>query len=99
MTPRQTFPRPNSFGRNLRSKTRWFTGFCNSHQASHFATFFIDTRAEIFVVESSLCYQSSAHPPMICEQGARGGLSIEVFLGSFRAGVRLSPEELARVGR
>ena len=73
-------------------------GFCNSHKASHFATFFIDARAEIFVVESHLCYQSSSHPPMIREQGARGGLSIVVFLGAFRAGVRLSPEELGRVG-
>lgn len=45
VTPRQTCPRPNGFGRNLRSKTRWFTGFCNSHQVSHFATFFIDARA------------------------------------------------------
>ncbi|KAL0397254.1 UNVERIFIED_CONTAM: hypothetical protein Scaly_0173800 [Sesamum calycinum] len=27
-------PWPNGFGRNLRSKTRWFTGFCNSHQTS-----------------------------------------------------------------
>lgn len=52
MTPRQTCPRPNGFGRNLRSKTRWFTGFCNSHQVSHLATFFIDARAEISVVES-----------------------------------------------
>ena len=52
MTPRQTCPRPEGFGRNLRSKTRWFTGFCNSHQVSHFATFFIDARAEISVAES-----------------------------------------------
>ena len=52
MTPRQTCPRPDGFGRNLRSKTRWFTGFCNSHQVSHFATFFIDARAEISVAES-----------------------------------------------
>ncbi|KAI3493643.1 hypothetical protein L1887_40847 [Cichorium endivia] len=42
VTPRQACPRPDGFGRNLRSKTRWFTGFCNSHQVSHFATFFID---------------------------------------------------------
>ncbi|PHT35373.1 hypothetical protein CQW23_23073 [Capsicum baccatum] len=46
VTPRQTCPRPNGFGCNLRSKTRWFTGFCNSHQVSNFATFFIDARAE-----------------------------------------------------
>ncbi|KAK4357740.1 hypothetical protein RND71_023350 [Anisodus tanguticus] len=34
VTSRQTCPRPNGIGRNLRSKTRWFTGFCNSHQGS-----------------------------------------------------------------
>ena len=37
--------------------------------------------------------------PMIREQGARGGLLIVVFLGAFRAGVRWSPEDLARIGR
>lgn len=52
LTPRQACPRPNGLGRNLRSKTRWFTGFCNSHHVSHFATFFIDARAEISVAES-----------------------------------------------
>lgn len=52
VTPRQACPRPDSLGRNLRSKTRWFTGFCNSHQVSHFATFFIDARAKISVAES-----------------------------------------------
>ncbi|XLT28643.1 hypothetical protein HN873_059935 [Arachis hypogaea] len=52
VTPRQACPQPKGFGRNLRSKTRWFTGFCNSHQVSHFATFFIDARAEISVAES-----------------------------------------------
>ncbi|KAA8528880.1 hypothetical protein F0562_036235 [Nyssa sinensis] len=57
VTPRQTCPRPNGFGRNLRSKTRWFMGFCNSHQVSHFTTFFIDARAEISVAES--CFVSA----------------------------------------
>ncbi|KAK7323551.1 hypothetical protein VNO77_27028 [Canavalia gladiata] len=52
VTPRQSCPQPNGFGRNLRSKTRWVTGFCNSHQVSHFVTFFIDARAEISVAES-----------------------------------------------
>ena len=56
VTPRQTCPQPNGFGRNLRSKTRWFTGFCNSHQVSQFATFFIDARAEISVAESRFCF-------------------------------------------
>ena len=65
VTPRQTCPRPNGFGRNLRSKTRWFTGFCNSHQVSHFATFFIDARAEISVAESRIDF--------IEEHAARAG--------------------------
>lgn len=52
LTPRQACPQPDGLGRNLRSKTRWFTGFCNSHHVSHFATFFIDARAEISVAES-----------------------------------------------
>lgn len=45
-------PSAKGFRRNLRSKTRWFTGFCNSHQVSHFTTFFIDARAKISVAES-----------------------------------------------
>ena len=52
MTPKQTCTRPNGLVRNLHSKTRWFTGFCNSHQVSHFATFFIDTRAKISIARS-----------------------------------------------
>ena len=63
VTPRQTCPRPNGFGRNLRSKTRWFTGFCNSHQVSHFATFFIDARAEISVAESRFDLNRIANRP------------------------------------
>ena len=52
VTPRQACPRPDGLGRNLRSKIRWFAGFCNSHHVSHFATFFIDARAEISVAGS-----------------------------------------------
>ncbi|PHT27299.1 hypothetical protein CQW23_33097 [Capsicum baccatum] len=70
--PRQTCPRPNGFGRNLRSRTRWFTGFCNSHQVSHFTMFFIDARAEISVAESRFRLQkkhrsSRRMPRMGCE--------------------------------
>ena len=60
VTPRQACPQPEGLGRNLRSKTRWFTGFCNSHQVSHFATFFIDARAEISVAESRVGLHSIA---------------------------------------
>src|SRR6185369_7392651 len=60
VTPRQACPRPEGLGRNLRSKTRWFTGFCNSHKVSHFATFFIDARAEISVAESRVGLHSIA---------------------------------------
>ncbi|KDP44822.1 hypothetical protein JCGZ_01322 [Jatropha curcas] len=36
---------------------RWFAGFCNSHQVSHFAAFFIDARAEISVAKSRFGYR------------------------------------------
>ena len=80
--------------------TRWFMGFSNLHQGAHFATFFIDARAEISIVESHLCLQSSVLPPTRSANGARGGgLSIVVFLGAFRAGVRWSTEDLAHLER
>ncbi|PHT26709.1 Protein TAR1 [Capsicum baccatum] len=73
VTSRQTYSRPNGFGHNLRSKTRWFTGFCNSHQVSHFATFFIDARAEISVAESRFSFTEEAQvPPKHAADGARG---------------------------
>ena len=72
MTPRQACPRPNGFGRNLRSKTRWFTGFCNSHQVSHFATFFIDARAEISIAESHSFSCVVTAPAGRCLQLPRG---------------------------
>ena len=88
VTPRQTCPRPNGFGRNLRSKTRWFTGFCNSHQVSHFATFFIDARAEISVAESRLVFCKMALHFSTRERGIQAKLSLLHFLGAYRAGVR-----------
>ena len=48
-------PWAEAVGRNMRSKIRWFTEFCNSHYVSHFAAFFIVTGAKISVVESCLC--------------------------------------------
>lgn len=88
VTPRQTCPRPNGLGRNLRSKTRWFTGFCNSHQVSHFATFFIDARAEISVAESrfGLQVKEGAASRRTPSPGPRErALSLD-FLGAVRAG-------------
>nr|TKR97783.1 hypothetical protein D5086_0000209830 [Populus alba] len=87
VTPRQTCPRPGGLGRNLRSKTRWFTGFCNSHQVSHFATFFIDARAEISVAESRLDYHQKKARPR--RRGYGGALLVLNFLGASSAGVRL----------
>ncbi|PHT27234.1 hypothetical protein CQW23_33162 [Capsicum baccatum] len=75
--PRQTCPRPNSFGRNLRSKTRWFTGFCNSHQVSHYAMFFIDARAEISVAESRFRLQKKHRSPRRTPQMGREGQAID----------------------
>ena len=89
VTPRQTCPRPNGFGRNLRSKTRWFTGFCNSHQVSHFATFFIDARAEISVAESRLdILKTTNHPRSLRLRGRRGDALSFKFLGAIHADVQ-----------
>ena len=89
MTPRQTCPQPEGFGRNLRSKTRWFTGFCNSHQVSHFATFFIDARAEISVAESRYVLSRDMYQPEHRRTGHGWALAMFVFLGAFSAGVSL----------
>ena len=87
VTPRQTCPRPNGFGRNLRSKTRWFTGFCNSHQVSHFATFFIDARAEISVAESRFDIKNTTpHPGHAPSLGHRGVLIRSSSLARFAPG-------------
>ncbi|PHT27691.1 hypothetical protein CQW23_32703 [Capsicum baccatum] len=77
VTPRQTCPRHNGFGRNLCSKTRWFTGFCNSHQVSHFAPFFIDERAEISVVETHFHLQKKHRSPRRTPQMGREGQAID----------------------
>lgn len=79
VTPRQTCPRPNGFGRNLRSKTRWFTGFCNSHQVSHFATFFIDARAEISVAESRFDFIEE-HASLVADHRFRGATRERSFV-------------------
>lgn len=57
----------------MRSKTRWFTGFCNSHQVSHFATFFIDARAEISVAESRSRLECCDAAPTGTVSGPMGG--------------------------
>ena len=72
-------PSGGSLGRNLRSKTRWFTGFCNSHHVSHFATFFIDARAEISVAESRISFVGLGNRRS--PRAARLCLSFTVFLG------------------
>ncbi|PHT27710.1 Protein TAR1 [Capsicum baccatum] len=73
----QTCPRPNGFGRNLLSKTQWFTGFCNSHQVSHFATFFIDARDEISVAESLFRLQKKHRSPRRTPWMGREGQAID----------------------
>jgi hypothetical protein len=91
VTPRQTCLQPNGFRRNLRSKTRWFTGFCNSHQVSHFATFFIDARAEISVAESRLVLRNmrAPHPT----NGCRRAFFSKIVLGAVCAGFRYLTSE------
>lgn len=88
VTPRQTCLQPNGFRRNLRSKTRWFTGFCNSHQVSHFATFFIDARAEISVAESRSVTRKDCRRQHRPRTGGGRALFVRFFLGASCAGVR-----------
>ena len=42
--------------RNVRSRVRWFTEFCNSHYVSHFAALFIVARTKISIVKSCLWF-------------------------------------------
>ena len=94
VTPRQTCPQPNGIGRNLRSKTRWFTGFCNSHQVSHFATFFIDARAEISVAESRFDW---FRDDSVGRCPSKSTKNMFWILGTSSAGVWLLPEEAGSV--
>ncbi|PHT26340.1 Protein TAR1 [Capsicum baccatum] len=80
MTPRQTCPRPNVFGCNLRSKTRWFMGFYNSHQVLHFAMLFIDARAEISVAESRFRLQKKHRSDRRCVQRMRSHSLMELTI-------------------
>ncbi|KAK4381626.1 hypothetical protein Sango_2949800 [Sesamum angolense] len=90
-------PWPNGFGRNLRSKTRWFTGFCNSHQVSHFATFFIDARAEISVAESRFDIRYTSPPHGRPRTGApRGGRFVRFSLARSARGGSLARTARAR---
>ena len=99
VTPRQACPRPEGLGRNLRSKTRWFAGFCNSHQVSHFATFFIDARAEISVAESRVDSYSIAARGASGKPTATPSKEISVFLDAFGAvGSLVAPPFQGRSG-
>jgi len=52
LTLKQPCYRDFTLQRNMRSKIRWFTRFCNSHYVSQFAAFFIDARAKRSTVKS-----------------------------------------------
>jgi len=54
-TPTDILPRKCK----MRSKFWWLTGFCNSHDVSHFAAFFIVVGAKTSVAESGLTFRSS----------------------------------------
>jgi hypothetical protein len=96
VTPRQTCLQPSGIGRNLRSKTRWFTGFCNSHQVSHFATFFIDARAEISVAESRFVSLIRCQAQRPAKPGGQLDTLGFIFLGAFHAGIRYVHRKASR---
>ncbi|KAI0496333.1 hypothetical protein KFK09_022649 [Dendrobium nobile] len=89
LTPRRTCPQPIGLRRNLRSKTRWFAGFCNSHHISHFAALFIDARAEISIAESRVNqYGVRQHP---IQQNPFMGLCFKIPLALRCADLRVHP--------
>ncbi|KAG9444715.1 hypothetical protein H6P81_016055 [Aristolochia fimbriata] len=51
------------------AQTRWFAGFCNSHQASHFATFFIDRESQDIRCRVVLGYRVRGGPPRPRQRG------------------------------
>ncbi|KAL2246252.1 UNVERIFIED_CONTAM: hypothetical protein Sindi_2893400 [Sesamum indicum] len=78
---------PNSLGRNIAFKTRWFMGFYNSHQVSHFTMFFIYAIAEISVAESSFDIRETSPPPVHPADGGHMRRTLRsVFLSAYRRG-------------
>ncbi|PHT25103.1 hypothetical protein CQW23_35254 [Capsicum baccatum] len=49
----------------------------NSHQVSHFATFFIDARAEISIAESRFCLLKKHRSPRCTPRTGREGQAID----------------------
>ncbi|KAF1891680.1 hypothetical protein Lal_00049252 [Lupinus albus] len=92
-TPRQACPRPNGFGRNLRSKTRWFTGFCNSHKyrISLRSSSMQEPRYPLPRVFRISVSQRRPHEHRLRADG--GELNDFNFLGAFGAGVLLLGQE------
>ncbi|WZZ15093.1 hypothetical protein YC2023_108182 [Brassica napus] len=96
--PRAMCARPEGLGRNLRSKTRWFTGFCNSHQVSHFATFFIDARAEISITETHFrLYIAALLPTKHRLRVGESRLFSCIFLDTFLAGAQRQTTHVAAI--
>ncbi|PHT24981.1 hypothetical protein CQW23_35365 [Capsicum baccatum] len=52
-------------------------GFCNSHQVSHFGTFFINARAEISIAESHFYLQKKHRTPRRTLRMGREGQAID----------------------
>lgn len=64
LKPKWMCPRLVSLVHNSCSKTRWFTGFYNSHHVSHFIIIFINVRAEISIAEIHVNLCDMQHHPM-----------------------------------
>lgn len=63
-------------------------GFCNLHQASYFATLFINVKAKIFVAESSFNFDEHLILEVLVVNGAPGDERCsECFLMPFTSGL------------
>ncbi|KAI3477925.1 hypothetical protein L1887_60185 [Cichorium endivia] len=89
VTPRQACPRPDGFGRNLRSKTRWFTGFCNSHPSIAFCYVLHRCVSRDIRCRESFVILREATTNTHTANGTKldASFSFVVFLGTYRAGV------------
>ncbi|KAL2224033.1 UNVERIFIED_CONTAM: hypothetical protein Sindi_3081200 [Sesamum indicum] len=103
VTPRQTCPGLMASGATCVQRLDGTRDSSNSHQVSHFATFFIDARAEISVAESRFDIRETSPPPVHPADGATVRRTLRsVFLGACRAGgslARTSRRSRAPAGR
>ncbi|KAL0744955.1 hypothetical protein Bca101_100900 [Brassica carinata] len=89
VTPRQTCPRPEGLGRNLRSKTRWFTDSA-IHTKYRISPRSSSMRAEISAASRFRLYIAALPPTNTASGLAKAGRLVECSLTLFVRGLVIS---------